>query len=48
MANSDYLIAGNDEQGLEPLATGGGMLNPIKNHYLFRFCCLDDNFYFMC
>jgi hypothetical protein len=22
MANSDYLIAGNDEHGLEPLPTG--------------------------
>ncbi len=30
MANSDYLIAGNDEHGLEPLPTGGGMLNPLK------------------
>ena len=28
MANSDYLIAGNDEHGLEPLPTSGGMLNP--------------------
>ena len=26
MANSDYLIADNDEHGLEPLPTGGGML----------------------
>jgi hypothetical protein len=26
MANSDYLIAGNDEHGLEPMPTGGGML----------------------
>ena len=26
MANSDYLIEGNDEHGLEPLPTGGGML----------------------
>ena len=31
MANSDYLIAGNDEHGLEPLPTGGGMLNPRDN-----------------
>ena len=37
MANSDYLIAGNDERGLEPLPTGGGMLNPLKNHCLFGF-----------
>jgi len=30
MANSDYLIEGNDEHGLEPLPTGGGMLTPLK------------------
>ena len=30
MANSDYLIVGNDEHGLEPMPTGGGMLNPRK------------------
>jgi hypothetical protein len=30
MANSDYLIAGNDGHGLAPLATGGGMLTPLK------------------
>ena len=33
MANSDYLIAGNDEHGLEPLPTVGGIFNP--RYYIF-------------
>ena len=42
MANSDYLIAGNDEHGLEPLPTDSSELlppekvNKIGTFYIFR------------
>ena len=33
VANSDYLIECNDEHGLEPMPTDGGILNP--RYYIF-------------
>ena len=37
MANSDYLIAGNDEHGLEPMPTDSSELLPPEKVSIYRY-----------
>ena len=45
MANSDYLIAGNDEHGLEPLPTVGHSYSPPEKS-LFTCFLYKTMYYF--
>ena len=49
MANSDYLIAGNDEHGLEPLPTGNVQLLPPEKVPIYLVFVVFSlyNFYFL-